>query len=277
MSKFNETLDLLKSASAWDKFSLKRFGVLFKRTAHTDLNTLIDDPRWYDPETETTTEDFIQGNETPMKISLTLAYDEVISASMDVTEDELRRLRGDRSLEKRLRQNPLQDLMLSLVDLLETDSEEFQFLEKRKTAMALAVVRDLESESPPKARDSSASHLPSTPPNSQPHFSKSYTKIDNKRKLSETSFGAQSTETTPVKLTHPEAKVQALQNTFVKTIINRLWFGKIDIPWARGRHMFLTYTEYPLSLSRSSLTVGPTICRFNIDCEAIRMGSSSVV
>ena len=32
MTKFNETLDLLKSASAWDKFSLVRFGVEFEKT-----------------------------------------------------------------------------------------------------------------------------------------------------------------------------------------------------------------------------------------------------
>ena len=53
MSKFAETIDLLKSASAWDKFSLARFGVDFKRTEHTALTTLITDHRYYDPRTET--------------------------------------------------------------------------------------------------------------------------------------------------------------------------------------------------------------------------------
>jgi hypothetical protein len=61
MSRFSETLDLLKSASAWDKFSLKRFGVEFERTTYTNLNMLIKDPQWYDPETESTTEDFVGG------------------------------------------------------------------------------------------------------------------------------------------------------------------------------------------------------------------------
>src|SRR5439155_5578327 len=34
-------------------------------------------------------------------------------------------------------------------------------------------------------------------------------------------------------------------NTFVKIIINTLWLGKVDVPWVKGRHMFLTYTESP--------------------------------
>jgi hypothetical protein len=49
--KYGETLDLFKSASAWDKFSLQRFAVDFKKTDCTPLNSLIKDPRWYDPRT----------------------------------------------------------------------------------------------------------------------------------------------------------------------------------------------------------------------------------
>lgn len=52
MSKFTETVDLLKSASSWDKFSLKRFGVDFERTTYTPPTSLITNPDYYDPETE---------------------------------------------------------------------------------------------------------------------------------------------------------------------------------------------------------------------------------
>ncbi len=62
MSEFAETLDLLKSASAWDKFSLKRFGVDFERTIYTELHTVINDRRWYDPDMETTTDGFADRN-----------------------------------------------------------------------------------------------------------------------------------------------------------------------------------------------------------------------
>lgn len=182
-----------------------------------------------------------------MKTLLTIGYHKLINASNDIMEEELGRLRGDISLEQKLYDSPLQDLILCLVDLLETDSEETQSLEKEKAAMSLAVAYDPISASISNVPSSSSSLLPSTPPNSQPYFPRSYHAIDNKRKLSETSFGTRSTETTPVKLVHPEAKVQSLQNTFVNTIINKLWLGKVDISWAMGRHMFLSYTEFPLS------------------------------
>jgi hypothetical protein len=190
-----------------------------------------------------------------LKTLLTLEYNSIIKASMDITEDELRRLRGDKSLENKVRRSPLRGLLLSLVDLLETDSEEFQALEKQKGALSLAVAH-APSSTMSIAGGESPSILPSTPTYSQPRFPQSYDAVDNKRKLSETSFGTRSTETTPIKLVHPEAKVQALQNTFVKTIIDTLWVGKVDIPWAKGRHMFLTYTEYPISYS-------PLTCRTN--------------
>jgi hypothetical protein len=66
----------------------------------------------------------------------------------------------------------------------------------------------------------------------------------DKRNFSDTSFGTVSAETTPVKLKKPEAYVQSLQNTFVNTIVLELWYGQIDVPWAKGRHMFLTYDKY---------------------------------
>lgn len=204
---------------------------------------------------------------SPTESSLIVGYREIVKASLDVTEDELRRIRRDEGVEEKLYNSPLQDFLLCLVDFLETESEEFQSLEKEKGALSLVV-----AYAPPPDVESSSSVLPFTPPYSQPRFPQSYDTVGNKRKLSETSFGTRSTETTPIKLVHPEAKVQSLQNTFVKSIINKLWLGKVGIPWARGRHIFLTYTEYPLS--HSSLTVGQTVCLFNIACEAIRTRSS---
>lgn len=53
MSRFSETLDL-ESASAWDKFYLARLGVRFDRSEYTPLDTLVTDPKWYNPETEPT-------------------------------------------------------------------------------------------------------------------------------------------------------------------------------------------------------------------------------
>ena len=58
-SKFSETIEL-GSASAWKKFSLVRFGVDFDQMTLTELNTLIKDPQWYNPETEIDPEDFLE-------------------------------------------------------------------------------------------------------------------------------------------------------------------------------------------------------------------------
>ena len=52
MSRFIETIDLLESASSWNKFSLKRFGVYFERKEYATLTSLITNPDYYNPETD---------------------------------------------------------------------------------------------------------------------------------------------------------------------------------------------------------------------------------
>ena len=156
----------------------------------------------------------------------------------------MQRAWGDEFFKRTPYESPLQDLMLGLVDLLETDSEESQLMEKEKTSRSPKKICSPTSVSAPNERSTSIYNQPSTPPYSHSRFPQSYDTLDNKRKISDTSFGTGSTETTPTKLVHPEAKVQSLQNTFVKTMINKLWLGNIDVPWAKGRHMFLTYSEF---------------------------------
>ncbi len=129
--------------------------------------------------------------------------------------------------------------MLSLVSLLETQSKESQGdAEKGKIRMSTTSV--------PIEQQNTLSSRPITPPYTQHHLPTTFKTPDIKRKISETSFGTHSTESTPNKLVHVEAKVQSLQTKFVDTIVNNLWSGKIDIPWVQGRHMFLTYTEFLL-------------------------------
>ena len=173
-----------------------------------------------------------------------VGYHGIIKASLDVSEEELQRARGDESIIQKLHDNPQQDVLLLLVDILEMDSEESQYLEKEKGSLTSAVIYHTMSEAVPEEQSSSSAIMPSTPPYSQPHFPLSYETPTNKRKISETSFGTRSTETTPNKLAHPEAKVQSLQNKFVDTIINKLWGGQINVSWAKGRHMFLNYAEF---------------------------------
>jgi len=64
-----------------------------------------------------------------------------------------------------------------------------------------------------------------------------------KRVVSNTSFGTQSTETTPIKFTKPETSIQQMQNYFVTDILDYIYNGVISIPWARNRNIYLRYTE----------------------------------
>ena len=53
MSGFTETLEV-GSASGWNKVTLARFGATFEMQEHTNLNTIITNPRFFDENTEDT-------------------------------------------------------------------------------------------------------------------------------------------------------------------------------------------------------------------------------
>ena len=170
-----------------------------------------------------------------------LGYTTIIESSQAVTEDDLRRYRGDKRVRSKFNNNVLQDVFLCLVKLLETDSEESQSLQKDKAARGPIVVYAPPSTPPPASVHSFSSPLPYA----QPRLPQSFETVNhNKRKLRDTSFGNKSTETTPTKLKQPEPNVQFLQDTFINRLLNKLWDGQVSIPWARGRFMFLTYSEY---------------------------------
>ena len=167
-----------------------------------------------------------------------VGYHRILKASLDFTEEDLRLARHDHSVRAKLDENPLEYVLLSLVDLLETDSEGFQERERKK-------LRQEALRPHPANQSFSVDGTPSTPEDPLPRFPSSFETPNNKRKISDTSFGTQSTETTPGRMVQPEAKVQSLQDKFVTTIIKKVWWGQIDVPWAQGRHLFLTYTEFP--------------------------------
>jgi hypothetical protein len=171
--------------------------------------------------------------------ALTIGYHLIIQASLEVNEAELSSARKDKLFRMKLSRNPLKHVILSLADLLETDSQEARELDTEKRRQIATVLSGPVSDSFAEQPVSS----PVKPVYTDSNFPTSYETPSNKRKVSETSFGTRSTESTPNKLVHSEAKVQALQNMFVHTIINEVWLGSIDIPWAKGRHMFLTYAE----------------------------------
>jgi hypothetical protein len=155
--------------------------------------------------------------------------------------------------------NLFHDLYMLLADIQETDSQESQERDKFKRQKSMANDHPLSAtpipvpstSTPPINITPSSSESPftkisrpSTPPYDQPRYPTNIETPANKRNFSDTSFGNRSTETTPKKLSQLEAKVQSLQNTFVTTMINKLWLGSIDMPWVKGRRMFMTYAPY---------------------------------
>jgi hypothetical protein len=218
-------------------------GVDFDRNEHTELKTLIIDPKWYDPGTEKT-KDFAERIPSHIKF-LIEEYSWIIEASQSISEEDLRRARDNDTVQEKLDVNPLVSVLSNLVDLLETNSKESQEREKKMFKITPSIPS---SELDP-ATSESSSERPFILQSSQPRFPSSFKTPDSKRKVSDTSFDAKSTETTPRKLDHPEAKVQSLQDEFVKMLIRHLWWRQVDIFWAQGRRMVLTYTEYfPLHL-----------------------------
>jgi hypothetical protein len=260
MSQFRETLDL-RSASAWDKFSLS-FGVQFEQEEDTPLNTLITDSKFYDPRTETT-RGFEMRTILAANPSLKVGYHNILKASQDITAEELRRYRSDDDVRDKVNENPLQSVFKVLVQIPETESQESQERQKHKfkhTSAAVHAATTVPVVTVEHDQNPSSGGRPSTP---QSRFAESsFETPELKRKISDTSFGLRSTETTPPKLAKPEASVQDLQNKFVETIINKVWRGQIDVPWAQGRKMFLDYYPYPSTVF--VLTVEQITLRSNL-------------
>jgi hypothetical protein len=70
-----------------------------------------------------------------------------------------------------------------------------------------------------------------------------------KRNFSGGSFGPQSTDTSPAKLTQAEQYTQNLQSTLITKLIDCIWRGEASVAWAENRKMYLEYRPYYPQLS----------------------------
>ena len=165
---------------------------------------------------------------------------------MAITEEILRKWgSADELTQIMWGEGPLEYLLPTLSNLLTTDSQEFKVLETTKSKRGPKVVpHPLPISTPEQSIIPSRSERPCTPTQTTPRLPQSsYQTPVNQRTASVSSFGTQSTETTPNKLVHVEPKVQALQNKFVECILTKLWTGQINLSWVKGRRMSLVYTE----------------------------------
>lgn len=70
--------------------------------------------------------------------------------------------------------------------------------------------------------------------------------VNKKRNFSDRFYGSSSTETTPLKLSHPEQHTQELQNCLMRKLIKHVWLGGTETSWAQGREMYLDYVPFDL-------------------------------
>jgi len=162
-----------------------------------------------------------------------------------------------------LQDNLLSGVYFQLADLLETASREAQEKEtvKKRRKITAEPPPRIDSAAPltplthaiPLDSFSNTSAIPesdhsTTFTSNPPRYPNSFETPQKKREFSGSSMGQRSTETTPKKWIRSEAKVQSLLNTFVNTLVHKLWFGNIEMPWVQGRYMFMTYSELSYSL-----------------------------
>ena len=161
-------------------------------------------------------------------------------------------------------EGPLKLLLPTLASLLTADSQEFKTLETMKNNQRETVIHYSLPSSIAEHRPSPQDKEPYTPTRTHPRPQPSYQTPVNQRTASGSSFGTHSTETTPNKLVHAEPKVQALQNEFVKCILNELWTSQIDLSWVKGRQMSLIYSEYRPHRFEAHPRTSPTSFQYTV-------------
>ena len=186
--------------------------------------------------------------------SLTAGVKTMRDAAIQISSDDLHKL-GDKTKAK-LHVNPLQNTFECLRDVLLQRSMEAQKREARRAKWAREAKKARDAKEAD-VKESTTMNLPSTfqSPLSGtqpvlPETHKSSTLLNTftptKRKVSETSFGTSSMETTPSKLTSPEANIQELQNSLVRDVLKTLYDeAAAPVSWARNRNrMKIRYVSF---------------------------------
>ena len=156
-----------------------------------------------------------------------------------------------KTLVRQFRLNPLGPVFYALSDFLVTPSAEAIEIARSKTSSRSSSpkkkARVSQTTAGPHHESVTPHELIRIPQSSQlisPSKDLPSTPVGKKRVIStesNESYGKRSTETTPTKISHAESLTQALQNTLIATVINQVWLGGANIPWAQNRKMYLDY------------------------------------
>jgi len=169
--------------------------------------------------------------------SLTVELDELLRRSDENTNADLEYFCDNGEENPAFTNHPLETTLNRLSDIFITLSQEayLRHKERRKGPRAKAAEETEETADHENLNPAVAKALPvesldasaSTP---------------QKRKVSQTSFGTRSTETTPKKSFEKEQSVQELWNAFARDVIKGVYgSSRIEIPWVENRVMKLDY------------------------------------
>ena len=147
---------------------------------------------------------------------------------------------------KRFARHPFRNTILALRSCLTQRSQEAHDCDTEQAMLARIAKAQRGIKSPP---TSATSSTPSKV--SLPRLPTTLPVTPQKRNVSDSSFGAHSTETTPTKWVKPEASIQELQNTLVRDVLFSLYRGKVPIDWACGRRR-PPLIQYNVYISSSS-------------------------
>lgn len=164
---------------------------------------------------------------------LIVGYSALITASNQITHDELLAIRSD-EVEEKLAENPLADTLETLGRILTDRSLVSVAREAVERQKAKDAKKSQISQIPNPSKTITVSKPDASDPSS-PRQSSTLPSTSQKRNISDTSFGTRSTETTPTKLIKPETDIQHLQDILVANIL-RVLYGKlhVKVTWPRG-------------------------------------------
>lgn len=195
-----------------------------------------------------------------IRASLTVGIKAMRDAAIQLTKDDIVKQPYVPDTTQKMHLNPLKHTFQSLIDVLWQQSREAEERDKAKRRMTARAakkargakkanvtteVKDPTTAKVPSIIQSklygtqpglSKTREPSTPPN---------TVTPTKRTVSGTSFGKDSTEGTPSKLTSPEPNIQNLQNFLVYDVLGALYdVASIPVTWAQNREMRINYSTF---------------------------------
>jgi hypothetical protein len=251
--EFRETVKI-GSASSWDKVTLELFHVMFNKAEYTELRgSKYIDQRYFEAPSED--EECYSGS-SKYFAALIVGYLRIMRSLEDARDIDIPRT-GKKELVLRLEDNPLCEFFVLLRDFMVGPSAEAMELRqeknrsrtpspKKRSKLADSqnddVIQFFPELSPSQISVSSFSDT-TAPLNDTPPFNDTTTPV-KKRNISGGSFGTESTETSPAKLSQAEQYTQNLQSTLIAKLINCVWRGEATVQWAENRKMYLEYRPY---------------------------------